>query len=207
MDTQRLLAASSQSLCPPSSPLRHLRPAPVLIVSYGHAPARPHPPSCPPPPPTTLPSTSMPRRPAVPPTMRRFHPHVKGLPPPPAIYASAHLSTSMPFVDLQASPSTSTPYTCTHPSAPQPGRHALPASPRFKHAPVSTPCACTRLFTSCASKAQLLLHLNTMCLHAVPLPRRHAPADSLTSTACVARSSTRQPPLRATCMHAGVIAL
>ncbi|KIJ54136.1 hypothetical protein M422DRAFT_25098 [Sphaerobolus stellatus SS14] len=60
-----------------------------------------------------VPSTSMPRGPAVPPTMRCFHPHVKGLSPPPAIYAPAHLSISMPFVDRQASTSTSTPCVCT----------------------------------------------------------------------------------------------
>ncbi|KIJ47410.1 hypothetical protein M422DRAFT_248800 [Sphaerobolus stellatus SS14] len=78
------------------------------------------------------------------------------------------------FCHLQASPSTSTPYTRTHPLATQPAHqpahHALPISPHFKHAPASTSCACTHPFTSCP------------CLHAMhkgttaPPPRCHVSA-------------------------------
>ncbi|KIJ32967.1 hypothetical protein M422DRAFT_265149 [Sphaerobolus stellatus SS14] len=105
----------------------------------------------------------------------------------------------MPFVDLQASPSTSTPYTCTHPSAPQPARHALPSSPRFKHAPVSTPCACTRLH---AMRMHPPIHVMRIKGATAPPPQCHVSARP-----CIARSSTRQPPLCATCMHTGAIAL
>ncbi|KIJ40512.1 hypothetical protein M422DRAFT_32187, partial [Sphaerobolus stellatus SS14] len=84
--------------------------------------------------------------------------------PPPAIYAPAHLSISTPFVDLQASTSTSTPYARTHPSTPQPAVHIMcrpPLHVSSVHPPVhimrmppchalrrncpstSTPCVCT----------------------------------------------------------------
>ncbi|KIJ40514.1 hypothetical protein M422DRAFT_256476 [Sphaerobolus stellatus SS14] len=156
----------------------------------------------------------MPRGPVDPPAMCRFH--VKGLPPPPAIYAptSLHLRARSSvdlhaFCHLQASPSTSMPYTRTHPSVLQPARHAPPTSPRFKHTPASTSCACTCPFMSC---------LHAMCKGATaPPPRRHVSARHPSASApcahwffdpaCVARSSTRQPPLHATCMHAGAVAL
>ncbi|KIJ45962.1 hypothetical protein M422DRAFT_250751 [Sphaerobolus stellatus SS14] len=180
MDTQRLLAASSQSSRPSSSPLRHLRSAPVLIVSYDHAPAR-SPASTFVPSITsyTLLSAFMSRGSAIPSTMRRFHPHVKGLPPPPAIYTPVHLSTSTPFV-------TSKPALYLDAIHPHASLSASTCTSCAAH--LSTFQACTRLhvmrvhpFTSYAC-----FHAIRLCATAPP-PRRHVSARRPSASAPCAR--------------------
>ncbi|KIJ22435.1 hypothetical protein M422DRAFT_40064 [Sphaerobolus stellatus SS14] len=124
----------------------------------------------------TLPSTSMPRGSAIPPTMHRFHPHVKGL--------------------LRFPPSTC-PLICQSPRLLSPPNQPLYLDAIHPHASFSA-STCTSTCTSCAahlSTFQVCTRLHVMrmhlSVHVMRMPPCHVPRCNCpsTSTPCVCTPS------------------